>query len=590
MIFKIRISGLQYFNMYKKIKEMRKTILVFTFLLPHFYLIGLAQINPGKDFDIQAYIDNELAKGKKEVTIQAGRYRIKPRGNKHVLLKDLKDVTIIATDVELICTETVPAITIINCKNLKVIGVSVDYDPLPFTQGKIVAMSDDKISLTVDIIKGYSTKLRNDKLEIYNAGTGELVTRTYYSVTNKIDERNRRVVFTKKPQAGTAYSFEEVGDIVVFDSYGTRHVPHAIIMEDCDGLVLENVQVYAGPTFAFFERRCSASVYIGCKVDRRPLKSDIVARGMKRMRSNNADGFHSKSAQIGPTYKNCIARYNGDDGFAISGNYHIITQTNGSQITVVGKAGLKPDIQQGDVVELVSYDGTRLPDATVLSIKEGRGLNEEEKTFLGMQKLLRESGKTKDASFSYSIELDQAVDLPMGSLIASATRLGNGFQVIDCIAGPNRSRGIIVKASKGIISNNRCINNWGMGIKCSPEYQWLEAGSGNDITIMKNSIENCHDVGIAVYAIGGNGSTASSGAHNNIRISDNRVSGSINPAFVVTSTTGLLFTNNKVDVPNNTLWEPWRRQFGRANHPERAFFLENVKDVKADIVINEINQ
>lgn len=553
-------------------------------------MTGFAKVNPGKDYDLQGYIDKELAKGKKEIRIAPGRYRLQPKGNRHLLLKDLKDVTILANDVELICTETVQAINIINCKNLKIEGLAIDYDPLPFTQGKIVAISEDKTILTVDIINGYSTKLRNDKLEIYDAETGELVTRTYYAVTYEIDEAKRRVIFTKKPQAAPAYSFEDIGDIVVFDSYNTRQAPHAIVMDDCDGLVLQNVQVYAGPTFAFFERRCNASSYIGCKVDRRPLETDLAQRGIRRMRSNNADGFHSKSAQIGPSYRNCIVRYNGDDGFAISGNYHVITETRGNLLTVAGKGGSKPDIMLGDVVELVSYDGTRLPDATVTSIKAGRPLNAEEKKFLSTQKFLAESGKTKDAAQVYTIEIDQSITLPIGSLIASANRLGNGVEIIGCIAGPNRSRGIIVKASRATIANNICISNWGMGIKCSPEHQWLEAGSGNELTITNNRIENCHDVGIAVYAIGGNGKTASTGAHSNINISANSVSGSLNPAYAVTSTTGLVFMNNKVQSPNNALGEPWRKQFGRAEDSARTVYLENVAAIKENYGLTQTNK
>jgi hypothetical protein len=155
---------------------------------------------------------------------------------------------------------------------LKIKGLSVDYDPLPFTQGTIVAMSSDKRKLTVDIAEGYSTKLRNEKLEIFDAKTAELVTRTYYGVTYEVDEAKRRVIFTKKPQTPIDYSFEKIGDIIVFDSYGTRQAPHAIFMEDCDNLSLVDIAVYAGPTFAFFEKKCNASKYIGCKVDRRSSK------------------------------------------------------------------------------------------------------------------------------------------------------------------------------------------------------------------------------------------------------------------------------------------------------------------------------
>lgn len=560
-------------------KKMNKKQLWLICLLHIICIHVFAQIDPGKEYDLQKHINKELSKGKMEIIIPPGRYRVTPKGNKHLLLKDLKDVTIIANDVELICTETVQAINITNCKNLKIVGLSVDYDPLPFTQGRIIEMSKDKTKLTVDILEGYSTKLRNEKLEIYDPVTAELSTRTYYGVTHEVDETNRRVIFSKQSKAAEAYSFEKIGDIVVFDSYSNRFTPHAIVIEDCEKLSLENVRLYAGPTFAFFERNCNGSKYIGCKVDRRPLETDLIKRGIRRMRSNNADGFHSKSAQIGPSYKNCIARYNGDDGFAISGNYHIITETNGNLLTVVGKAGFTPDIQVGDAVELVSYDGTRMPDASVKSIKAGRVLTLEERMFLANQKFLRESDKTKDAPNVFIIEIDHPIVLPMGSVIASVNRVGNGFEVLNCIAGPNRSRGIIAKASNGTIANNRCISNWGMAIKCSPEHQWLEAGSGKNLTITNNTIENCQDAGIAVYAMGGNKKTAALGAHSNINISNNTISNSLNPAFAITSTKGLVFMNNVVKLPTTKFLDPARKQFGRVEDPNRKVFIENVQEV-----------
>ena len=568
-------------------KIIRNIVLAFSCFLLLLSSVGVsAQIDAGKDYDLQGFLNKELSKGKKEIVIPPGRYRVKPQENTHILVENVNNVTILADSVELICTETVQAINIRNCKNLKIRGIVVDYDPLPFTQGKIVAMSKDKTQLSVDILEGYSTNLRNDKLEIYDPLKGELVTRTYYSVKYAVDATRKNVVFTKKPQADEKYSFEKLGDIVVFDSYHSRFAPHAILMEHSDNLVLENVKLYAGPTFAFFERNCNGNKYIGCVVDRRPIESDLVKRGIRRMRSNNADGFHSKSAQVGPSYRNCTVRYNGDDGFAISGLYHVVTGTNGNLLTVVGKAGHKTDILIGDMVELVSYDGIRLPDATVRSVKKGRSLNTEEKKFLSAQKFLGESQKTKDAPNVYLIEVDRPVDLPLGSVIASANRLGNGFEIVDCIAGPNRSRGIIAKASNGTIANNHCISNWGMAIKCSPEHHWLEAGSGNNLIIKNNTIENCQDVGVAVYAIGGNMNVASVGAHNNINISDNKVIGSLSPAFAVTSTKGLTFINNTVESPTTKFLDPSRKQFGRVEDPNRKVYVENVIDVKENFGLN----
>ena len=69
--------------------------------------------------------------------------------------KNLEDVTVKAYGAELICTQTIAAIRIENCRNLKIEGLVIDYDPLPYTQGKIVSMSDDKMSFEVEIFEGY---------------------------------------------------------------------------------------------------------------------------------------------------------------------------------------------------------------------------------------------------------------------------------------------------------------------------------------------------------------------------------------------------------------------------------------------------
>jgi hypothetical protein len=366
---------------------------------------------------------------------------------------------------------------------------------------------------------------------------------------------------------------------VVIGSRGTTSIPHTITPSRCTNLILDNVTIYSGTSFAFFETNCKGSKYINCSVDRRPLETEIKSRGIKRMRSNNADAFHSKFAEIGPSYVGCVARYNGDDSFAINGHFHIISETNGNVLTVIAKGGgnNSTDFVVGEVVELVSYSGERMPNATITQIQTGRALTAQEISFLQSQTFNAEADNTYTASNVYNITIDRSIDLPLGSLINSATRVGNGFEVRNCIAGPNRSRGILVKASDGIITGNTCVGNWGQAIKVSPEYSWLEAGSSNNLVISNNIISGCHDAAIAVYANGGNGATAPIGAHENIQIIGNQISGSSNPNIAVTSTSNLCMTDNTISSPNNDLLVPWiMNNFGRNTDLNRTIYLENV--------------
>jgi len=547
---------------------------------------AISQIDPGVDFDLNGYINSRLDAGEITVVVPPGRYRVPRSGNTHLKFTNRNNVTIIADGVEMVCTETVQAIQIQDCNNFKLQGLSVDYDPLPFTQGEIAAISADKRTLTVDLIDGYSSTVIGDKVEIYDPVTGELSARTYYGSTYVVDTQARRVIVTKgDPLVNFA---EKVGDIVVIGSRGTTNIPHTITPSRCTNLILENVIIYSGTTFAFFETNCKGSKYINCSVDRRPLETEIRSRGIKRMRSNNADAFHSKFAEIGPSYVGCVARYNGDDSFAINGNFHIISETNGNVLTVIAKGGGNntTDFVVGEVVELISYSGERMPDATITQIQTGRALNAQEINFLQTQTFSGQADNTYTASNVYSITIDRSIDLPLGSLINSATRSGNGFEVRNCIAGPNRSRGILVKASNGIITGNTCVGNWGQAIKCSPEYSWLEAGSGNNLVISNNVISGCHDVAIAVYANGGNGSTSPIGAHNNIQIIGNQISGSSNPNIAVTSTSNLCMMDNTISSPNNDLLLPWyENTFGSNEDPNRTIYLENVSEIDCNNLV-----
>jgi len=551
-----------------------------------------AQVDPGVPFDLQGYINQKINAGETNIVVPPGRYRVSANNKTaHLYFNDLENITVVADSVEMICTETVQAIQINNCTNFKLKGLSVDYDPLPFTQAWIVAMSSDKNTLTADFIDGYSTTVEGSKLEIYDYDSGELSTTTYYGITYLIDTEKRRIIITKPSNYRADNSHEEIGDIVVLDSKFGRKRPHIIRPDECTGLVLEDVTLFSGPTFGFLETNCSGSRYINCKIDRRPLATEIVERDVRRMRSINADGFHSKHASVGSKYIGCMARYNGDDGIAINGHYHIIASTNGNKLSVVPKGGNSLNLSVGDTVELVSYTGERVEDASITAISTGPALSSSVKVFLQNQTFHGSSDNTYKADNVYYVTLNRTVDLPMGSLIASANRIGNGFEVRNCIMGPNRSRGIIIKASNGVIRGNKLVSNWGQAIKLAPEYSWLEAGSGSNIEISDNVITECHDAAIAVYAEGGNGETAPAGAHKNIVISGNMISGSTNPAIAVTSTKGLKLTNNTIESPNNNYLVPWVMQnFGRKEDPLREIYLENVEDVAVGIDDKETNQ
>src|ERR1035438_1064588 len=151
------------------------------FLLAGLLLAVAAQAEVSSDgqgttFDLQGFIDREIHAGNHHIIVPPGHYRVSPHDRQHLVLRNLKDVQIIADGVAMVCTETTRALTISHCTNVTVRGFVVDYDPLPFTQGRITAFAADKKSAEVELFDGYpaAETARNFKYEIFRPDTRTL--------------------------------------------------------------------------------------------------------------------------------------------------------------------------------------------------------------------------------------------------------------------------------------------------------------------------------------------------------------------------------------------------------------------------------
>lgn len=517
---------------------------------------NIMKSNSCEVFDLQGFINSAIKEGNNEVTVPPGIYRIKPERRQHLLLANLSDVTIIADGVEMICTETTRAVTIHNCQNVTIRGLTIDYDPLPYTQGRIIKMSEDKMAHEIELFDGYPTseKVQVFKYEIFRSDTRTLRFGSYHNFdVEKLDSKHIRVTKGENYRSNP-FKPEEVGDIIaigISDAPGGS-IPHAVYSSECTNLRLEEITLYASNCFGFLESNCNNTTYLRCKIDRRPSETDLKERQGDRIRSLNADAFHSKHAAKGPSIINCTAKFQGDDCVNICGDYHMIMSCKGKELRVLAKHSM--NIEVGNSVELLTYKGKRLPNAKVVLIAPDGEINSKEKEFLLKQRM-NDNLKTNHGgalSKAYKIILDRVVELPMGSAICSMQRTGNGFAVEDCDFGYNRSRGILIKASDGKVSGNRLAENWGEAIKVAPEYWWLESGSSNNVEVSNNIIDNCRSIAIAVYALGGPSNIAPAGAHNNMTISGNKITNCQLPNILVTSTLDAKIENNICKLPETT--------------------------------------
>jgi len=78
------------------------------YILALFTVLNMrAQVEPGIEFDLQNFIDQKIDAGETNILVPPGRYRVSANGkNAHLNFNDLNAITIVADNVEMICTET----------------------------------------------------------------------------------------------------------------------------------------------------------------------------------------------------------------------------------------------------------------------------------------------------------------------------------------------------------------------------------------------------------------------------------------------------------------------------------------------------
>ena len=524
--------------------------------------------------DLRSIIADSLATGAKEVVIPPGRYPLQAEQGSHLAFSGLTGVTIIADGVEIVCSSTVRALSFEACTDVTIRGLTVDYDPLPFTQGTITAMAPDKSWLEFEVVQGYPEHKLAGPFQIYDPSTKSLRRRDgrWSEEIASLGNGRYRVSKAAPYQFDSVEDTERKGDILIAkNAFGKAGSPHAIELRHCKNMRLEDITIFASPSFGYLERNCHGSTLLRCIVDRRDPGDDPIKRGLPRIRSLNADAFHSKDASQGPAIISCKAHFMGDDAVNINGRYHFVRGTNGREASIIIIDNFNT-IRAGDTVEFLPYSGPNTDRAKVVRRQsDPEPLNEEEKAFIGRLRMdERFRGELLGGKGELiKLTLDREINLPPGSLVCCPDRVGNGFVIRDCDFGHNRSRGILIKASNGEVSGNLISHCRMAAILVSPEFWWMEAGLPSNLMIRKNIIKGCFETPIQIHAFAGSRAVLPAGTLRNISVIENRIEDSTWPLIHVRSTSGLIIKDNLLPAspPSN----------GRRNSKEapQAILLEN---------------
>jgi len=533
--------------------------------------------------DLQAMIDRAIADGDAKLVIPPGTYRVAPPAPRapHLTIANATELTIVADGVRMVCTQLNQAIRIENADGLTLRGLTIDHDPLPFTQGTVTAVSDDHRVLTIELDKGYPALTERARASIWTPDGTRIKPDTwtrYGGSFEHLDDGSVRFDQGRSMNDGVA-----AGDRIVFSNQYTT--AHGIVLDDCSNTTLDGVTLHASTCFGVLERHGDANRYANLRITPGPPPAGA---DRPRILSTLADGLHSKHARRGPTVEGCVFEKMGDDGIAINGDFMLLTGADASattpSVTLAFKRFLSVD--PGDrLLVRDKFTGRPLGEATVTAIEPATGdavaqLGQLVATHLPQ---LRERNAFDQA---WTLSLDQPIDAPVGSVAVSPDRIGAGFVVRDNTIRNHRARGILVKSSDGVIQNNTIVGSSMAGIVMSPEVDlWMEADFSRDVVIRGNTIE---DVNLAarnagsVYAgaISITSSTLSpAGGHERLRVVDNTITGGAGPGLLVTSARDVEVRGNRFV---GTHQRPGAHGAGHGIAPEPVMQFINVDELTVE--------
>jgi hypothetical protein len=435
---------------------------------------------------IQAAIDAAIASGgPADVVLSNKTYRI----DRTIKINRTSDLTLEGNGALLLMIKYVMAINVHDCSRVRLTNLTFDYDPLPFTQGEVVAVDLQAMTWDLKIDDGYPWS--DEFLEIVRRGR---------SLIEVIDVRERRV--KRGSHAPTVAKVEVVGDrllrftdqnkpfvekiavgevisikmITIFADpkiisehpkkfalwYTHFHWQHSVIhLVNTEACQTDRLTFHTGP----------AAVYeFGGKGGSRHVKSTVRPGprppGATRDRQSSVilDVFQSASMERGPLVEDWVIERSGDDAIVLFGMFSRIVEKPRSRSVLVSPL-YRHILAKGDTVEV------RDRDDTVKGVAQVNQLRSVQRPDLADRN--RELNLESPLPFPWTpeslLELTLDTDVPTqpGDRILALNRRCQGTVIRNNRIRGNRANGMRIQAADVLIENNVIDDVTMSGIKLS---------------------------------------------------------------------------------------------------------------------------
>lgn len=280
----------------------------------------------GAQEDLRELVSRAVSTGAPQLVIPPGVYRIGPQADEPVILsvRKARNLEIVADGVTLIATKRMRALMFDQCENVTLRGLTLDYDPLTFTQGKVIAIAPDRGSLEVEIDAGYPLLLL-DRIVICDPRTRFHKYGIDHLWGTKAAWARPGIVRITRSEVARKV---DLGDLAVLSGGQEQGVCHAITVENrCSNVVFRNVTLHCAPGMGVVDANNETGIKMfDCKIVPGPKPAGAT---QERLLTTSWDGIQCNPARLGPQIENCRIERCGDDSWSVTAREWNVVQSEG---------------------------------------------------------------------------------------------------------------------------------------------------------------------------------------------------------------------------------------------------------------------
>jgi len=494
---------------------------------------------------LQAAADNPGS----TLEIEPGEYRLGPSSydentgvDAHFELVGFSDVTINGNGATLVFTDpTLGMLHFYGSEGLTVRNLTLDYDPVPFTQAEIQSTSRDDRTVVVELEDGFAelehrmfdtekvwASTHTSDGEFVSGITADRTPDKEFAAIERLDGRQYELTIRESSSFAGLQPGRRLAIVA-------RDGNHALQFQNVDRPIVQNVNIRSSIAFALVFAVCDRPVAEACTI--------APPADSSRLIGSDADGIHCLNCRRGPRIEECDIHHLEDDGIVVATHMCVIEEFVDDQTVRVTQEP-PVTVAPGDTIRAMSPAGAVTHDLPGVADVEYVFKNE------------LSPGRPRTISFEGSV----TDALETGDYLLNEDAANHGYTVRNNTIRNHRASLVRLASGRGEFVNNDLSGSSlaAVELECDTSGTWTPKGWLYDLEIANNTVSrsglnyiNLESLGAPAFHLihraGGDGGAT---PHRDVTIRGNKVTESGDLGVLVENATDVTVVDNNLSGLN----------------------------------------